>query len=100
MKNLSKFIPYLFILALISLSIILLVWIDKDTEYWHQVFGWRLVQGYLFYGLPMVLVISYIYKRIRKHINATASVLTSVIGGVPFTAFSLIILYSIIGAIW
>lgn len=100
MKTLSKIAPYFFIFILVTLSILLLAWIDKDTDYWQQIFGWRLVQGYLFYGLPMMFVISYIYKKIRKHLNATVSVLVSVISGVPVTTFSLIILYLIIGAIW
>lgn len=100
MKTLNKIAPYFVIFILVSLSIILLIWIDKDTDYFHQIFGWRLAQGYLFYGIPMMLVISYIYKRIRKHLNVTASILTSVIGGVPITTVSLIFIYIIIGTIW
>ncbi|NPD45003.1 MULTISPECIES: hypothetical protein [unclassified Lentimicrobium] len=100
MKILNKIAPYFFIFLLVSLSIILLIWIDKDTDYFHQIFGWRLAQGYLFYGLPMMIAISYLYKRIRKHLNVTASILTSVIGGVPITMVSLVFFYLIIGAIF
>ncbi len=100
MKTLNKITPYFIIFILVSLSIMLLIWIDKDTDYFHQIFGWRMVEGYLFYGLPMMLVISYIYKRIRKHLNVIASILTSVIGGVPITTVSLVLVYLIIGAIW
>lgn len=100
MKTLNIVAPYFIIFILVFLSILLLIWIDKDTEYWQQIFGFRLAQAYLFYGLPMMIVISFLYKRIRKHLNTIASILVSVIAGIPVTTFLLIILYLIVGAIW
>jgi len=100
MKTLSKIAPYFLIIVLVSLSVLLLVWNDKDMYYFHQIFGWRFAHRYLLYGLPMIIAISFLYRRIRKHLNAMASVLVSVIAGVPITTFSLVILYLIIGAIW
>lgn len=92
MDNFKGIFQFLLIIVIIFLAVVLLVWIDKDTEEWSQVFGWRLVNGILFYGFPSFVFVYYLFKRLKSKIPSFLALTISLIVAIPFTFITMILL--------
>ena len=98
MKN-KFFLPILVIIASVFAASTMLIWLDYETKSWADVFGWNLLNAFLFYGLPASIISILIYLRISKVINRGASVAISVIAATPATFISMIFLLYILRAL-
>jgi len=96
MKTLKSIFPYCIILTIIILAVISLIWMDYETESWAQVFGHNMWLGLLLYGLPMFIVVSLFYWKLKKHLGTGLSIVVSALGGIPFTTALMVMIYLLI----
>jgi hypothetical protein len=90
----KKSLPYLLMIITISIALIVLVWIDHDTETWSQVFPFGILSAWIFYGLPILIVMTIVYQFLKKKMNSKPAILFSALFGIPFSTAFLVVLYT------
>ena len=88
--------PLLAIFGVINLALLAMIWIDKDTNSWNDVFYGGIVSAWFFYGLPLVVLVGIIYFQLRKKFDTWVSVLMACMFGVPFVSIILVFTYLLI----
>lgn len=96
MKAIRAITPYFIIALIVTLAVIALIWLDQETTEWSQVFGHNLMVGLLLYGLPMMLIVSLFYTKLRNYLNPGMSIIISSMGGIPLSTAIMVFIYLMI----
>ncbi len=86
MKSNTKFTPYLAIILIVFLAVIALIWLDYETTSWEQALSLgNIASGLLFYALPAILVVFFVFTKLHSRLNVGVSIAVSVLVGIPIT---------------
>jgi hypothetical protein len=86
MKLIKQLTPYITITAIIFAAVLGLIWLDHETNSWAQALSiGNVVNGLLFYALPALLVVFFVYTKFRRRLNVGVSMAVSVLAGIPVT---------------
>ena len=96
MKLIKTILPYLVISFIVKLAVIALIWLDHETTKWSQVFGYNMLVGILLYGIPLMIVISLVFYKLRQYLGVGFSILIAFMGGIPLTAVIMFVIYLLI----
>lgn len=68
-------------------TMLLLVWVDKDTRGIEDLWNWRILNGMLFYFFPIWLGTALFLRLLQKYFRPLFSLLSAVFVGVPLITF-------------
>jgi len=91
MKAIQNLMPYFIITAVIFLAVIGLIWIDYETTSWAIALErGNLINGFIFYALPAIILSSLIFSKIHKSLNKWLAIFLSLLLGAPISFFTVI----------
>jgi len=96
MKTIRTIFPYFILALIVILAVISIIWIDYETTEWSQVFGHNMLVGAVLYGIPMMLIVSFFFTKLRKHLGSGLSIVLSSMGGIPLSTAIMVFIYLII----
>ena len=86
MKSITKITPYLVIILIVFVAVITLIWLDYETTSWEQALSiGNIASGLLFYALPTILVVFFVFAKLRRRLNVGVSMAVSVLAGIPLS---------------
>lgn len=97
MKTIQKLTPYFIITILIFSAVIMLIWLDYETTSWATALETgNLINGFIFYALPALLLSFLIFSKIHKSLGKALAIIVSLILSVPLSFVTVIIVLSMI----
>mgnify|MGYP005840285325 CR=1 FL=1 len=89
----SNILPYAVLVLSITTVLIALMWIDHETTSWSQVFPYGILFMWLIYGLPILVVLTFVYLFLKKKIDQWFSMILTIMFGTPIITVFLILIY-------
>ena len=97
MKAIQNLVPYFIITTLIFGAVIGLIWVDYETTSWATALETgNLINGFIFYALPALLLSFLIFSKIHKSLGKALAIIVSLILSVPLSFVTVIIVLSMI----
>ncbi|MCK5776334.1 MAG: hypothetical protein KAH25_09160 [Bacteroidales bacterium] len=91
MKTIQNLVPYFIITTLIFGAVIGLIWVDYETTSWSTALEKQnLINGFIFYALPALLLSFLIFSKIHKPLGKGLAIIVSLVLGVPISFFAVI----------
>ena len=100
MKSITKITPYIIIILIVFITVIALIWLDHETTSWVQALSiGNIVSGLLFYAFPAILVVFFVFTKLRRVLNVGVSMAFSVLVGIPITFILVVFALKLVSAL-
>ena len=97
MKTIQKLIPYFIITLLVFSAVTMLIWADYETTSWATALEKEnLINGFIFYALPALLLSFLIFSKIHKSLGKGLAIIVSLVLAVPISFFTVIFSFFIV----